>query len=97
MKHLIACNHIQEVVQDTADVGLVFKSDVFDFDEAIMITVSDVSWANEDKVVNNKVFPRRSQFGKLVGKPRPRLEERTYPQDMSLDIPCGDTGNVLCT
>eukprot|EP00973_Karenia_brevis_P086225 11958416-Karenia_brevis.AAC.1 len=53
------------VAQDAADNGLVFKSGVFNFDEAIMSSVSDTSRANEDKIVDNKVLPRRSQFGRL--------------------------------
>eukprot|EP00973_Karenia_brevis_P076038 10562469-Karenia_brevis.AAC.1 len=65
VKHALACNQILKVAQDTADKGLV------DFDEAIMISVSGASWAKQNKVVDNKAFPRCSQVGRLnmIGSP----------------------------
>ena len=56
-------NGIQlQEMKDTSDRGLLFKSGVFKFPEAIMITISDASWANDTKIVwsetDVKIFPR---------------------------------------
>ena len=50
VKHLAACNKILQHAISTADRGLVYKSDAFNFDESILVTVSDASWANETKL-----------------------------------------------
>ena len=31
-----------------------------------MITISDASWANDEKIIDDKVFPRRSQYGRIT-------------------------------
>ena len=49
----------------SSDTGLYFKAGVFEFDEAILITVTDASWANDEKIVDGKVVPIRSQFGRI--------------------------------
>jgi hypothetical protein len=68
----------------TSSRGLFFKAKAFDFKEAIMITVSDASWANDDKIVESegqvKIFPKRSQYGRiqLLGDPKLWSEDEGY-------------------
>ena len=31
-----------------------------------MITISDASWANDENIIDDKVFPRRSQYGRIT-------------------------------
>ena len=59
--------------QATANVGIYFKSGEFDFDESILISISDASWANEDKIIDDHIFPRRSQYGRIQCLGHPNL------------------------
>ena len=75
VKHLEVANATLQDMKDTSDRGLFFKAGAFKFSEAIMITVSDASWANDQKVVctdmDVTIFPMKSQFGRftLLGHP----------------------------
>ena len=40
-----------------------------------MITMSDASWANDEKIIDDKVFPRRSQYGRITALGHPDLWE----------------------
>eukprot|EP00973_Karenia_brevis_P001029 141375-Karenia_brevis.AAC.1 len=44
----------------------------FQFDTSLLITCTDASWANDTKYESNKVFTRRSQYGRinLLGDPK---------------------------
>ena len=70
VKHLEVANQLLQEMKDTSEQGLFFKSGVFRFHDAIMITISDASWANDTKVVETdegaKLFPKRSQFGRIT-------------------------------
>jgi hypothetical protein len=71
VKHLEFCNQVLQDMQSTSDRGIYFKSGAFTPEEAILITVTDASWAGETLVIDNHVFPRRSQYGEmtLLGHP----------------------------
>ena len=81
VKHLNQCNKVLQDAQATSNVGLYYKAGVIDFDESILISISDASWAGEEKIIDEKIFPRRSQYGRfqLLGTP---------------DLWDGDTGYV---
>ena len=75
VKHLEACNRTLQEMISTSSRGLFYKAGAFDFYQALMITVTDASWANDKKIVIDhdlhRVFPHRSQFGRitLLGEP----------------------------
>ena len=72
VKHLIQCNKVLSEAQATANVGIYFKAGVFQFEDSILISVHDASWANEEKIIDGEIFPRRSQYGRiqLFGDPK---------------------------
>ena len=51
----------------TADTGLVFKGGDVDWNKAIMLTVTDASWANEKDTVRGKMEDYRSQRARFNG------------------------------
>ena len=65
VKHLIQCNHVLHDMQATATVGIYFKSGAFVFEEALLLSIHDASWANETKIIDHHIFPRRSQYGRI--------------------------------
>ena len=65
VKHLEVANRTLREMCATSATGLFFKAGAFNFDEAILITITDASWANDVKIVDAKEFPRRSQFGRI--------------------------------
>ena len=81
VKHLEVANKVLHDMKDTSNRGLLFKIGAFKFSEAIMITVSDASWANDQKVVYHawdlKTFPRKSQHGRLTLFGHPDLWDGT--------------------
>ena len=77
VKHLETCNRVLQQMVATSSRGLFFKAGEFRFSDAILISISDASWANDEKIVitdmeTHKRFPRRSQFGRitLLGDPK---------------------------
>ena len=73
MKHLEACNQLLAEAKATAGQGILYRSGMFDFQQAILVTISDASWANDEKIVDDKVFPRRSQYGRINALGSPEL------------------------
>jgi len=76
VKHLEACNRILHDAISSSSRGIFFKAGAFSPDEAIMITVSDASWAGEDLIIDDKVFPRRSQYGTIMALGHPDLWDK---------------------
>ena len=73
VKHLDACNTLLREAKETASQGLLYKSGAFDFNKAVMLSISDASWANDSKIVECKVFPKRSQYGRITALADPKL------------------------
>jgi len=71
LKHLETCNALLQEMVATSEVGLFYKAGAFKFADAVQLTISDASWAGETLVVDDKVFPRRSQYGRInmLGQP----------------------------
>ena len=65
VKHLEECNRVLQDCVDNSDQGLFFKGMAFNWDELVVLSIGDASWANDTKVVNDNIYPRRSQFGRL--------------------------------
>ena len=66
VKHLHAANVLLKDLKATADLGLFYQAGAFDFHDALMLTMSDASWASDDKIVNNEVYTKRSQHGRIT-------------------------------
>ena len=49
-----------------ASVCVYYKAHAFDWNSAVLVTITDASWAGERMVVEDKEFPRRSQMGRLT-------------------------------
>jgi hypothetical protein len=74
VKHLHAANALLSDLKSTSDQGLSDPAGMFDFHEALMITISDASWANDGKITaNGDVFPKRSQHGRITGLTHPDM------------------------
>ena len=73
VKHLTQCNNVLHDAQATSSIGLYFKSGAFSFDESILMSIHDASWANEEKIIDEHVFPRRSQYGRITCLGHPDL------------------------
>ena len=73
VKHLDQCNKVLQETQADSDRGLFFKSGAFDFNEAIMTTITDASWAGEDLIIDSRIFPRRGQYGMMTALGSPEL------------------------
>ena len=73
VKHLDTCNQVLHDMKATSGQGLNFKSGVIDFNDAILMTISDASWAGEELVIKDRVFPRRSQHGYFITLAEPKL------------------------
>ena len=57
-------------MKQTSDRGLYSEAGAFAFGGAILMTVSDASWTNDTRVVeredgDSKIFPKRSQYGRI--------------------------------
>ena len=52
---------------------MFFKAKAFDWHDAIIVTITDASFAAEKLVVDDKVFPRRSQKGRFTLLAHPDL------------------------
>ena len=73
VKHLTEANRVVLEAQAGADDGLFFKTKAFDWNTAILISIADASWAGETKYVDDKIFPRRSQMGRVIVLAEPSL------------------------
>ena len=65
VKHLISCNKFLPCAMSTSNFGLTFKSDSFDWSDLILVTITDASWANGVLIIDEKMLPRRSQYGRI--------------------------------
>ena len=58
VKHLKEANRVLQVAVVGADEGLVFKAGSFDWNDAVLLSINDASWAGETKVVDGHIFFR---------------------------------------
>ena len=49
-----------------ANEGLYFKAQAFERNDAVLVSINDASWAGETKAVDDRVFPRRNQSGRML-------------------------------
>ena len=65
VKHLNECNEILQKMTAEAELGLFYKAFAFSWNDAIVLSIGDASWANDVLIVEDTVFPRRSQYGRI--------------------------------
>jgi hypothetical protein len=75
VSHLVEANKILSMAQAGVNEGILYKAGVLDWNTMIMLTVNDASWAGETKIVDDRVFPRRSQMGVITLLASPDLLE----------------------
>ena len=59
-------NKIVQEAQANSENGLFYKAKAFDWNDCIIATVTDASWAGETLIIDDKVFPRKSQMGYVI-------------------------------
>ena len=65
LKHLKQTNKVLSEVKSSSNVGIYFKAGCFSFEESLLVSMHDASWANEEKITDETIFPRRSQYGRI--------------------------------
>ena len=61
MQDLIDCNSLMRHVQATPEIGLFYKCDAFDFDQAVVLSISDASHAADaEESASGKTLGHRS-------------------------------------
>jgi hypothetical protein len=67
VQDLIDCNSLMRHVQATPEIGLFYKCDAFDFDHAVVLSISDASHAADaEESTSGKTLGHRSQSGRLI-------------------------------
>ena len=66
LKHLVDPNKTLAQAIEGSEEGFFFKAHAFNWNEAILVSVTDASWAGETLIVDDKVFPRRSQRARVT-------------------------------
>jgi hypothetical protein len=77
VKHLEHCNRVLHEAIATSDRGIFFKAKAFEFERALLLTITDASWAGEELVHDDRVFPRRSQYGRILALADPNLWDKS--------------------
>ena len=67
------CNDILSEAKEQAELGLYYKASAFNWNELIILSFGDASWAGDEKIVEDKVFPRRSQYGRITILANPEM------------------------
>ena len=110
VKHLEKTNQIVHEFISTSTLGLFYKAKAFDFDKAVLTTITDASLAGETRIIDDRVFPRRSQYGRITLLADTSIlgqrhgdstctfhltQECDDKETLSEYIPCRDPGNVV--
>ena len=51
--------------QATSDIGLYYKVGAFKFEDSLLMSIHDASCANEEKIIDEHISPRRSQYARI--------------------------------
>ena len=66
IKDLVLANKTVEEAKEYSSHGLYFRAKAFDWNSAILVTVSDASWANEKEMVRGEMESFRSQRARMT-------------------------------
>ena len=75
VRDLLEANKTLKKAQENEDVSVTFKSGLVNFEEAIIVNVTDASHAAEEVYVGERVEPYRSQSGRLALLADPKILE----------------------
>ena len=76
VQDLLDCNKLLRYVQETPDVGIYYKYGAVDVDRAVVLSITDASYANDNDVAGNGVpMGNRSQSGRLLCLANPEFLE----------------------
>ena len=91
VQDLLDCNRLLRYVQEAPEVGLFFADDLFDFDQATILSVTDASYAaNFDVGKDGEPLGNRSQSGRMLCLAGSDFMEtgrgRVYPLDYHSNV-----------
>ena len=66
IKDLKTANKVLEFALETSTEGLYYKAGAISWDDAVVATITDASFGNEEEIVNGEVEGGRSQQGYLL-------------------------------
>ena len=66
VKDIRECNKVLEYALQTSDEGLFFTSNFGDWDDCVVTSITDASFANEDEIVKGQTETGRSQQGHVI-------------------------------
>ena len=66
IKDIRECNKVLEYALSTSDEGLYFTSNFGEWDDCVVTSISDASFANEDEAVKGQTETGRSQQGHVI-------------------------------
>ena len=76
VKHLVAANKILQHCISTSTRGLLFKSGLFEWNEKIVVTITDASWDGEKLIVAiDPRYFRPTEVESLLGDPSKAKEK----------------------
>ncbi|CAE7949958.1 unnamed protein product, partial [Symbiodinium sp. KB8] len=76
VQDLLDCNKLLRYVQETPDVGIYYKYGAVDVDRAVVLSITDASYANDNDVAENGIpMGNRSQSGRLLCLANPEFLE----------------------
>ena len=60
------CNEVLVEAKEQAELGHFYRAGAFVWNDLITLSIGDASWANDLKIVDDKVFPRRNSYGRIT-------------------------------
>ena len=76
VNHLKLCNEVLQELQEFCTAGITFKGKAFNWDETILVTMDDASFAREQLVIDKEnILPHRSQLARMSLITGPELWE----------------------
>ena len=63
---LTFANKTLDEAKKTVSRGLTYPAGILDWNKAILVTISDASFASETRCENGRTMPRRSQKGRVT-------------------------------
>merc|ERR1712039_190057 len=73
VKDLHFANKTLQQAKADSNLGMTFKARAFDWHNAVVVSITDASFAGEKLVVEDKTFPRRSQKGRITALADPKI------------------------
>ena len=65
VKHLVEANTVLARLQEKPETSIYFPAKTYAWKDAVVVTITDASWANDSRVQETEVYKRRSQYGRI--------------------------------